>query len=160
MINIHCHNSMCQFREPHTLQGRDCYSNTPSKSNICTIDLDNTIINTYTDCYIDDCNGEYTICNTTQNLLNSSNESSPRCRELSSGGQTAHSNEQPINCTVSFASNSVIYLRCQKGECNYTTRSTNTTCSKDLGIDCEGEQKIIALTQLLYKVTIQYRLYA
>ena len=34
-----------------------------------------------------------------------------------------------------------IFLRCQRGECNHTARGTNTACSRELGIPCEGEQK-------------------
>ena len=100
MISLRCPNSMCQF-VPQNPQGSDCYSNIPSKSMICTIDLNNIpILNTHTDCYIDECDRVYTICNISQNQQNSSSESSPRCGGLTNGGQTVHSNEQLINCTV------------------------------------------------------------
>lgn len=128
---------MCQL-VPQYPSGRDC---TPSKSIICTIDLDNTpILNADTDCYIDGCNRVYTICNISQSLFNSSDESSARCGELSSGGQTVHSNKQPINCTIVLIPNRMeFYLTCQKGECRHRATSNTTTCSRDLGIDCGGK---------------------
>ena len=92
----------------------------------------------YTDCFIDNSNRTYNICSTTQSLLNTSSESLSRCRELSSGGQTVHSNEQSFNCTIDLIADTMIFLRCQIGECNYTAKSSNTACSNDLGINCEG----------------------
>ena len=144
MISLNCPNSTCQLMV-QTPQGnlQDCYSNAPSKSIIWS---DNTIVNihTCTDCYIDDCNRVYTICNTTQSqsLLD---ESSPECRELSSRVQTLHSNEQPINCTVNILRGHIIRLDCPKGECLHTAKASSTTCNMDLGIDCEGEKRSLFL---------------
>ena len=149
MVSLRCPNSTCQFKLQNP-QGSDCYSNIPSKSMICTIDLNNIpILNTYTDCYIDECDRVYTICNISQNQQNSSSESSPRCGGLTNGGNTVHSNEQPINCTVTLVPSLktfTIHLRCPKGECSHTAISNNLTCSRDLGIDCGGKQTILLLT--------------
>ena len=97
----------------------------------------------YTDCYIDDCNRVYTICNTTQSPLVS--ESSPECTGLSSRGQTLQSNEQPSNCTVNLLPGHIMRLDCPKGECLHTAITSNTACSMDLGIDCEGEKRLLFL---------------
>ena len=142
MITLHCPNSMCQF-EVQRPQGTDCNidpnSITTSKYMIYAIDLDNIILNTYTDCYMGDCNRLYTICSTTQSL-NASNESSSRCRELSSGRQNVHSNEQPINCTVTLVPSHIMRLTCPNGGCIHSATSSNTACGRDLGIACGGKK--------------------
>ena len=99
------------------------------------IDLNTTAINI--DCFIHDCNGMYNICEASQNLLS---EYSSECRELSRGGQTVLGNEQPINCTITVVPNQII-IRCLKGGCDHTARSSNSACRSEIGCD-QGKKRL------------------
>ena len=149
---------MCQF-EARVLQARNCNinndSNTSCKSMMWWC-LRMTLIIKHADCYLDDCNRMYKLCNPTMSLRNVSSESSPTCRELSSGEQTDHSNEQPINCTIIVVPNEII-MRCQKGGCNHTAISTNTDCKRELGCD-QGKQTAIASNRFLNLILVQFDL--